>query len=101
MCEVPALTLSQEAYLLHVVLEVVADAGEEMVVGVQVRDDLVAVVEVVGAMVVHVVHGGLQEGGEEGRGGGKGGRRGVILIKTPYYSRWFSAKTVGINFDKK
>ena len=62
----PALTLSQEAYLLHVVLEVVADAGEEMVVGVQVRDDLVAVVEVVGAMVVHVVHGGLREGGGEG-----------------------------------
>jgi hypothetical protein len=38
-----------------VVLHILAYVGEQVVVGVQVRDDLIAVVEVVGAMVVDIV----------------------------------------------
>ena len=52
-------TLKELLDFVDVVLKVVADGGEEVVVGVQVRDDLIAVVEVVGAMMVHIVHGRL------------------------------------------
>ena len=51
----------------HVGLEIAADGGEEVVVCVEVADDLVAVVEVVGARMVGIVDGGLQQGGERER----------------------------------
>ena len=53
------LTLSGGPDSLHVLLQVLADVGQEVVVGVQVGDDLVAVVEVVGAVMVDIVHRGL------------------------------------------
>ena len=65
------LTLGYGSGLPHVQLHVLADVGEEVVVGVQVRDDLVAVVELVLAvMAVHVVHWRLQ--GTRRGGGGEG-----------------------------
>ena len=53
-------TFEQLSDFADVVLQVLADGGKQVVVGVQVRDDLVAIVEMVGTMVVHVVHGRLQ-----------------------------------------
>jgi hypothetical protein len=46
----------------------VADGGKKVVVGVQMGDDLIAVIEVVGAMVMYIVHRRLQGcGGMSGR----------------------------------
>ena len=53
------LTLSGGPDSLHVLLQVLADVGQEVVVGVQVGDDLIPVVEVVGAVMVDIVHRGL------------------------------------------
>ena len=51
------LTLENSTGLPHVELHVLADVREEVVVGVQVRDDLIAVVELALTMVtVDIVH---------------------------------------------
>ena len=46
-------------------LHVLTDVREKVVVGVQVRNDLIAVVEVVGAVMVDVVNRRLEEGREK------------------------------------
>ena len=68
------LTLHVNPDAAHVGLQVLTDGGEEVVVGVQVADDLVAVVEVVGARVVSVVHGRL------GGGGGREGEKNEVKL---------------------
>lgn len=57
-------TFQELSDFVHVVLQVMADGGEQVIIGVQVGDDLIAIVEVVGAMVVHIIHRRLQETGK-------------------------------------
>ena len=59
-------TFQEFSDFVHVVLQVIADGRQEVIVGVQMGDYLIAIVEVVGAMVVHIVHGRLQRGGLKG-----------------------------------
>ena len=69
-----SLTLASSTGLPHVELHVLTDVGEEVVVGVQVRDDLIAIVELALTMVaVDIVHWRLEE---EMKGGGGGRGRG-------------------------
>ena len=69
------LTVIEQSDSSHVVLQVLTDVGEEVVIGVQMTDDLIAIVELVGAVVVDIVHWRLERGREEGVGG-EGGRCG-------------------------
>ena len=55
------LTLAGNAGLPHVELHVLADVGEEVIVSVEMGDDLIAIVELVLAvMTVHMIHWRLQ-----------------------------------------
>lgn len=58
---VHVLTLAGGAGLPHVQLYVMADVGEEVIVSVEMGDDLIAIVELVLAvMTVHMIHWRLQ-----------------------------------------
>ena len=57
------LTVDEHSDPSHVVLQILTDVREEVVVGIQMTNDLVTIVELVGAVVVNIVHWRLERGG--------------------------------------
>ena len=71
------LTVDEHSDSSHVVLQVLTDVREKVIVGVQMTNDLIAIVELVGAVMVDIVHwrlkrekGGIKREGEGRKGGG-------------------------------
>ena len=101
-----SLTVNEHSDPSHVVLQILTDVREEVVVGVQMTNDLVAIVELVGAVVVNIVHWRLERGGEgsegerererdkcevEGGGRERGGEKG--RVKREKERRWMGICT--------
>lgn len=75
------LTVDEQSNSSHVVLQVLTDVREKVVVGVQMTNDLIAIVKLIGAVMVDIVHWrlerqGVGERGEREGGVGERGRRG-------------------------